>query len=145
MVKIKVSKKKSAKKKAAKKRIPEVRVPHGQGGIVIIDGIHFRAGKTKGKMKDGVKHADYTVLEPFDPNSHAEVVSELADELAGKIQPRRIIEELLKDTPTENLQKLLKKIKSGQMEVKATDGCLGLTFKNKRKKKNKSTFIPIMK
>ena len=136
---------KVSKKKTAKKKMPVVRVPHGQGGLVIIDGVYYRAGKTKSKMMDGVKHADYTELEPFDPNSHAEVVDQLAELLAEKVQPKRVIEELLKDTPTENLQKLLKKIKSGQMKVKATDGCLGLTFTNKRKKKNKSSYVSIMK
>ncbi len=135
--------KKQVKKSKQQKQPHRVTMPQGNGtGIIEVDGVFYRPGKSKKYKKDGVKHIDYVEFEQFDPNSHQEIVSQVAELLQDKVPPKRVVEELLKNTDTENLQKLLKKLKSGQIEVKSTDGCLGLTFKDKKKKKTQ--FVQII-
>ena len=128
-------------KNKIKKEKHIIKTIHGKGNILEVDGIMYRAGKTKNKMLDGVKHLDYTEWVSFDPESHKVLSEQIAEKLEDTIPPKRVIEELLKDTPTENLKKLLKKLNNGQMAVKTTNGCLGLTFKDKKKKKSQYVSI----
>ena len=131
-------------KTTTKKKQPHVvRMPQGKGdGIIEVDGIMYRPGKSKTYKKDGVKHIDYVEFESYDPESHNEIISQVAERLKDKVPPKRVVEELFKNTSTDKLKKVLKQLDSGEMEVKSTDGCLGLTFKNKKKKK--SQYISII-
>lgn len=132
------------KKPTIKKQPHVVRMPQGKGnGIIEVDGIMYRAGKSKHYKKHGVTHVDYVEFEQFDPESHKEIVLQVAELLKDKVPPKRVVEELIKDTPTKNLKRLLKKLKSGETEVKTTHGCLGLTFIDKKKKK--SQYVQILR
>lgn len=125
-----------------KQNHPVVRMPHGKGIIIEIDGVSYRPKKTTSHKKDGVKHFDYTEFEEFDRDEHAEALKEVANKLKKTVPPERVMEELLKSQSTEDLKKLSKKLSSGEVVAKRYDGCLGITFVNKKKKK--SGYMPII-
>ena len=120
----------------------KVRFLNGQGTIIEIDGQNYMPGKKKYCMKDGVKHIKYTEFKPFNLEARDKALSELGDILQNKIPPKRIIEEMFKGLEVEEINKMLEKLKSGELKVKTTDGCLGLTLNNK--KRGKKSFLKII-
>lgn len=113
----------------------QVKILAGKGLIVEIDGVKYRKSKSKHYTKDGCSHLDYIEMEPFDMDEHEQILKEIGQKLKNKVPPERVVEELLKGEKTEDLKKLSKKLDSGEIRVKPHDGCLGLTFKNTKKKK----------
>lgn len=132
------------KKPVAKKKQHVVRMHNDRGNTIEIDGVMYRGGKSQYYMKDGIKHVKYTDFEPFSIDKHAEALKAVALKLKDVIPPERYIEELLKNTKTEQLEKFLKKLDSGDVEIKHHDGCLGFTIVNKKNKK-KSQYVSIFK
>ena len=114
----------------------EIKLLHGKGCTLEIDRKFYRPGKTKHYKKHGVEHSEYTGFEPFNPNKHQEALSEVAEILKTTIPPKKVIEELFKKYTAEELQLLAKKLKKGEVIAKRHDGCLGITFINKKKKKS---------
>ena len=122
--------------------VKEVKILAGKGLIVEIDGVKYRKKKGKYYSKDKCKHLDYIEMEPFDYDEHTKILKEIGEKLKDKVPPERVVEELLKGEKTEDLKKLSKKLDSGEVRVKPHNGCLGLTFKNTKKKK--SQYMNIM-
>jgi hypothetical protein len=129
------------KKRLSRPKIHKVRFLHGKGSIIEIDGVKYRKKETKTYKKYGVEHYGYTEFEPFDYDEHKEILKEIALKLKDKVPPERVIEELFKSEKTENLRRLSKKIDKGEIRAKTTDGCLGITLINRKKKK--SIYFPI--
>ena len=127
--------------KKEKKQIHDVRFIHGKGLVIEVDGIKYRKKKTKTYKKDRIEHSNYTEFEPFDYDEHEEILKEIGEKLKNKLPPERVVEELLKNEKTEDLKKLSKKLDKGEIRVKTHNGCLGLAFINKKKKK--SSYYPI--
>lgn len=113
-----------------------VRMPHGKGNVLEINGQMYRPKKSKTYQKDGCKHYDYTEFEPFNVDEHNKVLKEVAKKLRDVVPPERVMEELLKDQKTDELKRLSKRLSSGEVVARRHDGCLGVTFVNKKKKKS---------
>ena len=119
----------------------DVKFLHGQGTLIEIDGITYKPGKKAYHQKDGVKHIKHTEFVPVDLKERDKLLSELGEKLANKVPPKRVVEEMFKDMDIKDLKKLKTKLDSGEVTAKTTNGCLGITFKNK--KKGKSAFYRI--
>lgn len=119
----------------------DVKLLAGKGTIIEIDGVKYAMGKSKHCMKDGVKHLKYIEFDEINLDERDEILKKLGEQLAHTVPPQRVIEELFKKEDVKDLKKLLKKLESGEVTAKTTDGCLGITMKNI--KKNKSQFHSI--
>jgi len=119
-----------------KQKTHNVKLLHGKGLIIDVDGVKYKKTKTKTYKKDGVEHSDYSEFEPFDYDEHQEVLKKIGQKLKDKVPPERVVEELLKGENIKDLKSLLKKLDKGDIRVKTHNGCLGLAFINKKKKKS---------
>lgn len=112
-----------------------VKFLNGKGVIIEVDGVTYKPGKKKYCMKDGVKHIQHTEFEPVDLNERDKLLKELGKKLRDKVPPERVIEEMFKSHNMKDLQRLSKKLDTGEIKAKTTNGCLGITFKNIKKNK----------
>ena len=124
-----------------KKKVHDVKYLNGKGMIIEIDGVPYKQGKAVYHKKDGVKHIKHTEFIPVDLGERDKLLSELGEKLAHTVPPKRVVEEMFKNNDTKELRKLIKRLDSGEVKAKSTDGCLGITFKNDKKKK--SSFMRI--
>ena len=113
----------------------DVKFIHGKGFIVEIDGVAYKPGKKKYCMKDGVQHIKHTELEPVNLNERDKLLKQLGKKLKDNVPPERVIQEMFKGMSIKELEKFNKKLDSGELKAKRTDGCLGITFHNVKKNK----------
>lgn len=93
--------------------------------VIEVEGKKYRQKKTKYKMVDGVEHIDKIILEEVDEKDQLEKIGFITSKLADKIPPHRIVEEIIKALPTNQLNRIFKILKKGA-KIKRQDGCLGL-------------------
>lgn len=90
-----------------------------------VDGIRYIPQKSKIRKIDGVSHIDYGIF-TLKTNKIEEQRKFIIEKLKSQIPPERVVEELLKEMPSQKLSKLYHILKTKKPKIKRHDGCLGI-------------------
>jgi hypothetical protein len=90
------------------------------------EGVMFREKTTKYKKIDGIEHIDKVIYEEVDTSEEQKKTDFIRSKLINKIPKERVVDEVLKNIPTKELNRIYRLLKKKKVVVKSQSGCFGL-------------------
>lgn len=94
--------------------------------ILLVEGVKYRLKSSKFKKVDGVEHTDYHLWEEVDDEDYNNKLSILKESLRSSVPADRVIEEVIKQIPLKELNRLVNIIEKKKPKITRQDGCLGI-------------------
>ena len=92
---------------------------------MIINDTTYKRKTEKYKKIDGIEHIDYVIYEEVDTSKYNKKLDFIKNKLKSSITKERIIEEILKEMSTKEIDRIHRLLNKGAT-VKRQDGCLGI-------------------
>ena len=113
---------------------------HPDTKLYEIDGKFYDLKKIKYKKIGKVEHEDVHVYEEINVEKLNKLRQSISDKLKENVDPKRVIEEVLKGFPEKALKRLKENLEKKETKVSTHDGCYGIEIDIGKKN---SAYIPI--
>lgn len=113
---------------------------HPDTKLYEIDGKFYVFKKVKYKKIGNTEHEDVHIYEEANVEKLDNLRKSISEKLKGKVDPKRVIEEVLKNIDEKSLKKLKDTLEKKDTKVSTQDGCYGIEIVNE---KNKTAYLPI--
>ncbi len=106
---------------------------HPDTKLYEIDGKFYDLKRIKYKKIGKVTHEDVHVYEEINVEKLNKLIESISNKLKDNVDPKRVIEEVLKGIPEKALKKLKEKLEKKKTKVSTQNGCYGIEIDTGKK------------